>query len=87
MKKHRGVGVEGATNREILRKQLEILAENSIEATDSELCDYSIAMCEINKTLVSTRRFRIAIGSLVGLNAIVGFFVFIKKFFSGGACT
>lgn len=40
-------------DEEILRKQLELLAERSKDAIESELKDLSIAMCEIYKMLHS----------------------------------
>lgn len=39
------------TERQMLRKQMELLAEQSKGATDIELAKLSVAMCEVYKAL------------------------------------
>lgn len=50
--KRRGVSVEKATNREILRKQLEMLAEDSVKRNGEYLIKNSLAMNQLYKSLV-----------------------------------
>lgn len=50
-KKRRGIHVEEATNKEILRKQLEMLAERSVECTTENLIKISEMMGSLYKSL------------------------------------
>ncbi len=50
--------------KEILRKQMKLIAEDSVAATGDELANLSVAMCKIDQRLVrrhlsltSTKRF------------------------------
>lgn len=68
--------------KELLRKQLELLAEQSDGATDRELVGLSGAMCEVYRELVGNRlALGLALLSAVGLDLLVCFFVHIKKTF------
>lgn len=46
----------GEHEKELLRQQFELLAEQSKSATDSELPELSAAMCEILRLLASARK-------------------------------
>lgn len=78
-KSRRGIGVKEATQREILRKQMELLAEASAADYSKEyLPVYSKEIVRIHKEL--SKPIRIAVFSFAFLNLFVYFFVFIKKF-------
>ena len=68
------------SEKEILRKQLELLSEDSAEATGNELANLSAAMCAIDQrlslhlTLTSVKKF------IVFTQLFIGFIVLLKKF-------
>lgn len=68
--------------KELLRKQMELLAEQSGDALERDLADLSSAMCEVYRELV---RDRLTVGvtlfSAVSLNLLVCVLVHIKKSF------
>ena len=51
--------------KKLLRQQLELLAEQSKGATDSELARLSAAMCEVYKTLFSECLHKCLVGALL----------------------
>ena len=66
--------------KEILRKQLELLAEQSKSATEDELPRISVAMCDIYKALNHPFATLVFIALLaVFAKLTIGFFVHIKK--------
>ena len=74
--------------KELLRKQVELLAEQSKSATDSELARLSTAMCEVYKQLETDSLHRrvllgIALFSVVGLDLLISIIVLIEKLFGG----
>ena len=76
-KNRRGIKVEEATQREILRKQMELLAEASAaEPLESHV--YSKEMIKIHREL--SKPIRVTAFGIVLLNLFVYFLVFIKKF-------
>lgn len=78
-KKRRGKGVEEATEREILRKQMELLAEaTATEKYGPYLRGYSKEMVRIHKEL-SKPIFVLSIGMAL-LDLTIHLFIFIKKF-------
>ena len=67
--------------KELLRKQMELLAEQSVTATESELYKLSVAMCEINRelerpTMLGTTLF--ALGAAMGLDFLIGVLIHVK---------
>lgn len=75
MKYRRGISIE----KEILHKQMELIAEDSAVATGNELANLSVAMCEIDRRLVH-RHLLIAKNLIVFTQFLVCFIVFFKKF-------
>ena len=73
----RGIDVEHATRREILRKQMELLAEDSLNPNC--LVENSRELVRINQEL--SKPFRIAFLVAVLTNSLISVSVFIKKFF------
>lgn len=71
--------------KEILRKQLELLAEQSKEATDKELCELSDAMSDIYTSLCRPANGAAVLIGIFVTNAyfVVGFLVHVKKLFRG----
>lgn len=63
--------------KELLRKQLELLAEQSKGATDRELSELSIAMCEVYKELKRNNWMNIALLLTAGLNLLICILVHI----------
>lgn len=57
--------------KELLRKQLELLAEQSKGATDRELSELSVAMCEVYKELQRNNWMNIALFLTAGLNLLI----------------
>ena len=76
-------GMRGSREEEILRQQLELLAENSKNAEDRELVGLSSAMCEVCANL--RRRTRLASRHsyffAVCTYSVVSFIILHKKFF------
>lgn len=72
------------TEKEILRQQLELLAEESKDATPTELFYLSKALCEVYGKLNS---FGVAAFSayflFMGANFVICFMIQIKKLFRG----
>lgn len=67
--------------KEILRKQMKLIAEESVAATGNELANLSVAMCKIEQRLsrrhlpfISTKCF------VMFTQFLVCFIVFFKKF-------
>ena len=67
--------------KEILRKQMKLIAKDSVAATGDELANLSVAMCKIEQRLVrrhlsltSTKRF------IMFTQFLICFIVFFKKF-------
>lgn len=78
-KKRRGKSVEEVTEREILRKQMELLAEaTATEKYGPYLRGYSKEMVRIHKEL-SKPIFVLSIGIAL-LDLAIHLFIFIKKF-------
>jgi len=73
----RGINVEHATKKEILRKQMELLAEDSMNSRN--LAINSREIVRINQEL--SKPFRIIFLVVMLTNSFVGSIVFIKKFF------
>lgn len=73
----RGMPVEEATKREILRKQMELLAEASFSTTEPKLADFSQAMVSVNKEL--TKPVWVLVFGVIGINFLVCFEIFFKK--------
>lgn len=72
--------------KELLRKQLELLAEQSRVADDRDLAHLSTAMCETYRELQAESRsrslaFRVALLSVIGLDLLVSIIVLIEKLF------
>ena len=69
--------------KEILHKQLELLAEQSKDAIDKETANLSVAMCEIYKTLERSKINLIASANftIVFTNSLICFVILFKKFF------
>lgn len=67
--------------RRLLRKQMELLAEQSNDATDRELAELSVAMCETHRELQRNNLATVALLSAVGFNLLVCILVHIQKFF------
>lgn len=66
--------------RKLLRKQMELLAEQSNGAMDRDLASLSDAMCEVHRELVSDRlAISTTLFSAVCLNLLVCILVHIKK--------
>lgn len=67
--------------KEILRKQLELLAEQSKSATEDELPRISVAMCDIYKALVGPiiALALVANFTIMFAKLAIGFFVHVKK--------
>ena len=81
------VFIEG-TEKELLRKQLELLAEQSIAAEDRDLANMSSAMCEIYRELKAESRsgripLCIALLSVAGLDLLVSIIVLIENLLGG----
>lgn len=67
--------------KEILRKQMKLIAEDSVETTGNELANLSVAMCKIDRRLerrhlpfISTKSF------VMFTQFLICFIVFFKKF-------
>ena len=76
----RKIKVEDATEREILRKQMELLSEASAKGQmDDGLSRYSEMMLEINKALTTKPVCALALG-IAGFDLCIHLFVFVKKF-------
>lgn len=70
--------------KEILRKQLELLSKDSQKAIESDLANLSIAMCEVYKKLhLEDRVLILALFSVMTLNLLINFIIFVKKFLRG----
>ena len=66
--------------KELLLKQLELLAEQSSGAVDRELAELSTAMCEVYRALIRDRLLTsFAVFSSVGFNLLICILVHIKK--------
>lgn len=68
-------------NTKLLRKQMELLAEQSVGAVDHDLAILTHAMCEVDRALVRDLLLRIALLFVTGLNLLVCVLVHIKKLF------
>lgn len=68
--------------KELLRKQLALLAEQSKGACDREVCEISAAMCRVYKTLVTERLILLtALGAALSFDlAVCGGIQIIKLF-------
>ena len=73
----RGIDVRHATRREILRKQMELLAEESLKP--DKLSESCREIVRINKEL--SEPFRILFLAVVLTNSFICIIVFIKKLF------
>lgn len=74
----RKIKVEDATEREILRKQIELLPEAPAKGQmDDGLSRYSEMMIEINKEL--NKPFRTLVFGIVGLDLCILLIIFVKK--------
>ena len=68
--------------RKLLRKQMELLAEQSNGATGRELAELSVAMCDIYDKLVDPAlAFSIALLLFVLSNFIVSILILVKYLF------
>ena len=67
--------------KELLRKQMELLAEQSKSAIDDELVRLSTAMCETYRELKCPIPMSIAFFSAVSLNLLISILVLVEKFF------
>lgn len=65
--------------KELLRKQLELLAEQSKSATDRELAELSVAMRDIYQNLLEpSLSFRGVLFLAVGLDLLVSILILIQ---------
>lgn len=69
--------------KELLRKQLQLLAEQSKGATDRELAELSIAMCKAYKELNHYALTRIPLFFVMGLDLLISIIVLIENFLGG----
>ena len=69
--------------RKLLRKQMELLAEQSKSAVDEELANLSTAMCEIYRELNRSIHARLTLFSVVGLELLVGIVILVEKCLGG----
>lgn len=68
--------------KELLRKQMELLAEQSRDATDREIGDLSVAMCKVHSELVKdSLRLPITLFLVLGFDLAVRGVVQIEKLF------
>ena len=74
----RGMPVGEATRREILRKQMELLAEASFSTSESRLAEFSNSMVRVNREL--RKPFSTIFLIIVLLDFTISFFVLIKNF-------
>ncbi len=73
---------KGNREKEILRKQLKLLSEDSQSAIESDLANLSIAMCKVYERLHIESRFLIfAFFLVIIFDSLVSFVILIKKFF------
>lgn len=70
-----------ATNREILRKQLELLAKESPKCMPHELAEYSESMVEIYRELSKAHPFGITIIQCILVNLSFSLFKKLVNFF------
>lgn len=68
--------------RKLLRQQLELLAEQSQTAYESDLAELSNSMCEVYK-LLNQSAFAVAVQFAVFAYLVIGFLIFFKKLFWG----
>ena len=68
--------------KEILRKQLELLSKDSQKAIENDLANLSIAMCEVYKKLHTEGRI-LALFYVMIFGSLINFVIFVKKFFRG----
>ena len=80
MRERKGIPVEKAHNREILRKQMEMLAEDSTEQSGHQLAETSMAMVEIYKWLPHPFPM---IFLIIFFHFVICFFIKFKKFNRG----
>lgn len=71
-----------AQERELLHKQLELLAEQSKGAMEKDLSELSDSMCKIYRSIMQSHAAFFA-SLIVGANLIVCFLILLKKFFRG----
>ena len=64
--------------RKLLRKQLELLAEQSEGATEQELAELSAAMCKVSRELQRPVLVGFLLGLAVCLELIVGVLILIQ---------
>ena len=69
--------------KELLRKQLQLLAEQSRGATDMELVELSIAMCKVYKELNHHALTSIPLFFVMGLDLLISIIVLIENFLGG----
>lgn len=69
--------------REILRKQLEILSKDSERAMPDEISDHSKAMSEIYKALAYTHPIIVFVIGCILVYGLFGFFEEFINFFRG----
>lgn len=70
--------------RELLHKQLELLAEQSKSATDTELAELSAAMCRIYEKLeLPVLPLSFAILLFTCFNSLISILILVEKLFWG----
>lgn len=81
MIKRRGIPIQKASNQEILRKQMEMLAEDSVGSRGMELVQKSRAVNELYKTLVQPFPMKLFLCALILIHLFSGFLIKINKLF------
>lgn len=79
MKYRKGIEISNATEKELLRYQMEKIAK---ESCSEDLGSESTALAELYKSLKNSN-IRVFIGFLIILHLIVDFIVLVKKLFWG----
>ena len=79
MIKRRGIPIQKASNQEILRKQMEMLAEDSVGSRGMELVQKSRAVNELYKTLVQPFPMKLFLCALILIHLFSGFQIKINK--------
>ena len=79
MKYRKGIKISEATEKELLRYQMEKIAK---ESCSEDLSGESTALAELYKSLKNSG-IRVFIGFLISLHLIVDLIVLVKKLFRG----
>lgn len=79
MKYRKGIDISEATEKELLRYQMEKIAK---ESCSEDLSGESTALAELYKSLKNSD-IRVFIGFLINLHLIVDLIVLVKKLFRG----